>query len=166
MAAIDELTEDFLSQKIIAVANPSPKDPASSRIYRTLLKKGYTTYALNPDLDTFDDKPVYPDLKSMPEKPEAVVLATDQDRTLEIVKECVELGIGRVWMHSARGVQKKFGHKKPPAMSSVNEEAVALCRENNITVIPGACPMMFIGDIGHKCIGFVLRLFGAFEVSK
>ena len=165
MAAIDELTEDFLSQKIIAVANPSPKDPASARIYRTLLKKGYTTYALNPDLDTFDDKPVYHDLKSMPEKPDAVVIATDQDRTLEIVKECVELGISKIWMHSARGTHK-FGKKKPPEMSSVNEEAVALAKENNIMVIPGACPMMFIGDIGHKCIGFVLRVIGSFKVEE
>ncbi|KAA3656673.1 MAG: CoA-binding protein, partial [Chloroflexi bacterium] len=31
------------------------------------------------------------------------------------------------------------------------EKATAVCNENNITVIDGGCPMMFL-DFGHKCM--------------
>lgn len=164
MAAIDELVEDFLNQKTFAVSSPSPNDPASNAIYRTLLKKGYTVYALNPEVDTFDDKPVYPDLKSMPEKVDGVVIVTDKKRTEEIVRECVELGVPRVWMHDAMGTHPRIGKGMSKKVGSVSEEAMAICRENNITVIPGSCPMQFIGDIGHRCMRGFLRLIGALKV--
>ncbi|MBW2622095.1 MAG: CoA-binding protein [Deltaproteobacteria bacterium] len=164
MAAIDELVKDFLSQKVLAISSPSPNDPASNRNYRTLLKKGYTVYALNPDVDTFDDKPVYPDLKSMPEKVDGVVIITDKERTEAIVRECVELGIPRVWMHDAMGTHPRIGKGMSKKVGSVSEEAVAMCRENNIMVIPGSCPMQFIGDIGHRGMRGFLRFIGALEV--
>src|SRR3989304_1301071 len=44
----------------------------------------------------------------------------------------------------------------PPA------EAADLCRQNGITVIAGACPMMFLpgADFGHRCMRWVLGLTG------
>jgi len=164
MAAIDDLVNDFLSQKVLAISSPSPDDPASNLNYRTLLKKGCTVYALNPEVDTFDDMPVYPDLKSMPEKVDGVVIITGKERALVIVKECVDLGIPRVWMHDSMGTHPRIGKGISRKVGSVSGEAVAMCRENNIMVIPGSCPMQFIGDIGHKCMRGFLRVIGALEV--
>lgn len=46
----------------------------------------------------------------------------------------------------------------------VSEQAIQLCRENNIKVIPGGCPMMFceLIDIAHKCLRWLLNLTGGF----
>jgi predicted CoA-binding protein len=78
------------------------------------------------------------------------VVATAPQATEAVVRECAELGIGRVWMH------RSFGE------GSVSDSAVAFCRENNIEVIPGGCPMMFCEpvDFGHKCIRWWLNLTG------
>ena len=165
MAAIDELAKEFLSQKRIAVASPSPNDPASNTNYRTFLKKGYETYALNPAIETFDDKPVYPDLKSMPEKVDGVVIITDSAMTEQIVRECVEIGVPRVWIHNAMGTHHPWvGKRTVQKMTSVSEEAVAMCRENDIMVIPGGCPVQFIGDVGHKCMRYFLKWTGAYRL--
>ncbi len=57
---------------------------------------------------------------------------------------------------------KDFLAQKRIAVAGVSPEAVKLCRENNIAVIPGDCPMMFCEpvDFGHKCMRWSLRLIG------
>jgi hypothetical protein len=35
------------------------------------------------------------------------------------------------------------------AISSVSDEAVKMCHEQNITVFPGGCPVQFKGDFMH-----------------
>ena len=61
------------------------------------------------------------------------------------MRECVDLGIRRVWMHRA------FGR------GSVSAEATAYGRQHGISVIDGGCPCMFepTVDPGHK----VMRVF-------
>ena len=83
---------------------------------------------------------------------DGVVVVTRPEVAEQIVRQCTELGISRVWMHRALGF---LG-------TSVSEKAIELGRENNITVIPGGCPMMFCEpvDFGHKCMRWVLYLTG------
>ena len=51
-------------------------------------------------------------------------------------------------------------------ISSVSPEAVRLCRENGITVIPGSCPNQFLKpDIGHGMMHGLWRLFGFLNVE-
>jgi hypothetical protein len=61
------------------------------------------------------------------------------------------------------GTHPKLAKKLAAAITSASEKAIRLCRENNITVIPGACPMMFCEpvDFGHKCMRWSLRLLGS-----
>jgi hypothetical protein len=44
----------------------------------------------------------------------------------------------------------------------VSDEAVTLGREKGMTLIAGACPMMFLpgADIGHRCMRWVLGVTG------
>jgi hypothetical protein len=46
--------------------------------------------------------------------------------------------------------------------SSVSPAAVEYCRQHDISVIAGACPMMYGDgvDLGHKCMRLILRLTG------
>jgi uncharacterized protein len=46
--------------------------------------------------------------------------------------------------------------------SSVSPKAVEYCRQHDISVIAGACPMMFGPgtDFGHTCMRWFLKLTG------
>jgi len=51
--------------------------------------------------------------------------------------------------------------------SSVSSEAVRMCRENGIAVIPGTCPNQFLKpDPGHAMMRGLWRLFGFLKVEQ
>ena len=73
--------------------------------------------------------------------------------------------VSRVWMHCMLGTHPRFLKGVAASMGSVSPEAVRLCRENGIFVIPGSCPMQFLGeDFGHTCMRGFLRVTGALDV--
>src|SRR4030065_405610 len=48
-----------------------------------------------------------------------------------------------------------------PRLSSVSPRAVEMCRENGISVIPGACPNQFLKpDFGHALMRIIFRTLG------
>lgn len=150
MPSMQEATQDFLAQKNIAVLGvSSTKNDAANAIYRKLRAEGYKVFAVNPKAQTLEGDPAYPDLKSIPEKVDGVVIVTRPEVTEQIVEQCASLGIRRVWMHRGMG-------------SSVSEKAVALGCSMGLTVIPGGCPMMYgrTADFGHRCIRWFMYLTG------
>ena len=166
MAAIDSLVQDFLAQKHIAVAGVSAKrdDLPANGIVRLLRSRGYQVYAVSPHCTELDGEPCYPTIQAIPVVPDGVIVVTQPAVTMEIVQQCVDAGVTRVWMHDMRGTLPKFAKESGEKITSVSAEAVQLCRDNGIAVIPGSCPRQFIGDFGHKCMCWTLRLFGALEV--
>lgn len=166
MAKIDELARDFLNQSSIAVVGVSrTREDAANNNYRQLKKQGYKVYAVNPNTDIFEGDPCYPDVKSLPEPVGGVLIVTSSENTLQVVQDCVEAGIPRVWMHNMTGTSPRFGSLEG-GMSSVSLEAVKICQENNIAVIPGACPMQFAGDFGHTCMRWMWRAMGSYQVPE
>lgn len=161
MATIDALVEDFLAQKKIAVVGVSDKRETGCNLgYRKLKQAGYTVYAINPRLSTFDGDPCYPDLLALPETPDGVFILASPAVTERIVQQCVERGVGRVWMHCMMGTKPGL----VPSITSVSPAAVQLCREHGITVIPGSCPNQFLKpDFGHAVMR---RLWGALGYLK
>jgi uncharacterized protein len=154
MQTIKEAAKDFLSLKKIAVAGVSrTKENAANLIYRKLREEGYKTFAVNPNATTVEGDICYPDLKTIPEKPDGVVIVTKPEVTNQIVKECAALDIKKVWMH--KGMDSKT--------ASVSDEAIKFCHEHGITVIPGGCPMMYINnaDIGHKFMRWMQNISGS-----
>jgi predicted CoA-binding protein len=163
MAKIDELVKDFLAQKKIAVVGVSDKrETGCNMSYKKFKSAGYQVYAVNPRISAFDGDPCYPDLKSLPEKPEAVFILASPKVTDLIVQQCVELGVKHIWMHCMLGTKPGL----VTSMSSVSPEAVRLARENGIAVIPGTCPNQFIKpDIGHAMMRGMFRTFGLLKVE-
>jgi predicted CoA-binding protein len=152
MATLQEAVDNFLSQKRLAVAGVSRSgNEAANGIFRKLRDADYEVYPTNPKAEEVEGVPCYPDLKSIPGGIDGVVVATHPDMTEQVVRESVELGVTHLWLH------RSFGQ------GSVSDAAVELARENNITVIPGGCPMMFVEpvDIGHNCIRWFTGLTGS-----
>lgn len=146
--------DDFLSQKRIAVAGVSrtPGAAAANGIYRRLRETGYQVFAVNPNADNVEGDVCYHDVKSIPGKVDGVIIATKADVTDQIVHDCAEVGISRVWMHN--GIHS-LG-------TSVSNSAVEFCQQHNISVIAGACPLMFgkPSDGFHRFMRGCLGLFG------
>lgn len=147
------LVKDFLSQKRIAVAGVSrnPAAHGANGVYVRLRERGYEVFAVNPNAATVEGDRSYPDLRSIPGGVDGVVIGTAPARAETIVKQCHELGIRRVWMHHG------------PAQTSMSPAAVAFCRQNGISVIPGGCPLMYAptSDGLHRCMRWVLERTGA-----
>ncbi len=163
MAKIEPLVQDFLAQKKIAVVGVSDKRETGCNLnYKKFKAAGYQVYAVNPRITTYDGDPCYPDLKSLPEKPEAVFILASPRVTEQIVRQCVELGVKHVWMHCMMGTRPGLA----TSISSVSPEAVRLCRENGIAVIPGSCPNQFLKpDFAHGMMRGLWRAFGFLNVD-
>ncbi|GAB4193699.1 MAG: hypothetical protein OHK0022_08890 [Roseiflexaceae bacterium] len=152
-ATLAERVADFLAQKRIAVCGVSDKrEVTANLIYRKLKGAGYTVFAVTPTASGFDGDACYPDFASIPGGVDGVVIVTRSAVTEELVRQCTAAGVARVWMH-----QSFAG----PG-SSVSAEAVQFCRDHGISVIDGACPMMFCEpvDLGHRCIRWWLKATG------
>ena len=151
---LETKVHDFLAQKRIAVAGVSrhkSHHPVGNLIYDRLKKTGHDVFALNPHMESFGGDPCYPDVQSIPGGVDGVVIITRPQTTEQIVRACGEAGVRRVWMHqsTAKG-------------SSVSPNAVEYCRQHDISVIAGACPMMFGPgvDFGHKCLRLFMKFTG------
>lgn len=146
--------DDFLAQKRIAVAGVSREKshhPAGNLIYHRLKATGHDVFAVSPNMRAFEGDRCYPDVQSIPGGVDGVVIITRPDVTDQVVRDCHAAGVRRVWMHQGLAMG-----------SSVSSAAVEFCRHHNITVIDGACPMMFGPnvDFGHTCLRFYLKLTG------
>ncbi len=163
MSKLDSLVQDFLAQKKIAVVGVSDKrETGCNTSYKNFKKNGYQVYAVNPRISTYDGQPCYPDLKSSPEKVDAVFILASPKITEQIVQQCVDLGVKHVWMHCLMGTKPGLG----AGMTSVSPAAVEMCKANGIAVIPGSCPNQFLpGDFGHAMMRGMFGLFGFMKVD-
>ena len=164
MSKIDTLVHDFLAQKKIAVVGVSDKRETGCNLsYQKFKQAGYTVFAVNPHLTTYDGNPCYPNLKQIPEKPDAVFILASPAVTEQIVQQCVELGIKHVWMHCMMGTKPGLA----AGMTSVSQQAVQTCRENGIQVIPGSCPNQFLQpDFGHAMMRVIWRTAGFLGIAQ
>jgi len=163
MSKVDSLIKDFLAQKKIAVVGVSEKrETGCNSNYLKFKNAGYQVFAVNPHISAYDDAPCYPDLKSIPEKPDAVFILANPKVTDDIVRQCMELGIKHVWMHCMMGTKPGLAG----SMTSVSREAVEMCKANGISVIPGTCPNQFLKpDFGHGMMRIMWRAFGFLSVN-
>jgi predicted CoA-binding protein len=148
-----EAAAQFLAVKRVAVTGVSrtPAGHGANVVYQRLRERGYEVFAVNPNAERVEGDPCYPDLRSVPGGVDAVVIGTSPQAALDTVKECVGLGITRVWMHRLYGT------------GSVSADATRYGRDHAVMVIDGGCPLMFdpTADPGHKMLRRVATLTGS-----
>ena len=142
-AAID----GFLALGRIAVVGVSRADKDFSRgLFRELLKRGYDVVPVNPNAAEIEGRRCYARVQEIPAPVEGVLVMTPSEATPEVIQDCIDAGVDRVWMHKGAGV------------GAVNAEAVAMCKEHDISVVAGYCPFMFLPHTG-----FVHRIHRFFK---
>ncbi len=142
---------DFLAGQRIAVAGVSrSQHQAANAVYRKLKQCGKEVFPINPCASEAEGDPCFPDVASLPTTVDGVVIATHPAVASDVVRQCSECGVPRVWFH------RSFG------LGSVSDEAVRQCHDLNIECIVGGCPLMFCEpvDIGHRCMRWWLQRRG------
>jgi uncharacterized protein len=123
-----KIVDEFLLQKKIAVVGVSRKKTKfGNAIYRELKQKGYNVFPVNPHINTFEGDNCYPDLLSLPEKVDAVVINVPSVQTEKVVREAKKAGINKIWLQQG----------------SQSENAVKFCEENGIEYVSNECILMF-----------------------
>ena len=144
--------QTFLGGRRLAVVGASDSPQNFGRtVYRELRDHGYDVVAVHPTAAVVEGDPCFPDLASVPGAVDGVVVMVPKDRSAEVVRDAVELGVGSVWLFKGAG-----------GTSAVSDEAVKLCEEHGIAVVAGACPLMFLEPVGaiHRIHRGLRRMTG------
>jgi len=142
-----KLVDEFLAQKKIAVVGVSRKKTKfGNAIYRELKQKGYAVFPINPNIKEYEGVICYPDLYSLPEKIDAVVINVPPAQAEKVVKEAKETGITKVFLQQG----------------SQSETAVKYCEENGIDCVSNECILMFAQPAAfiHRAHKWVWGVFG------
>jgi predicted CoA-binding protein len=134
---------EFLRGKRFAVAGVSRDSrQAANAIYRKLRDAGYEVFPVNPNAREVEGVRAYPDLGAIPDPIDGVVVAAHPDVSLDLVRQCAERRVSRVWFH------RSFGQ------GSVSEAATRECEARGLHCIVGGCPLMYCEpvDFGHRCM--------------
>ena len=124
---MEELIREFVNQRVWAlVGASSDRSKYGNQILRDLHQAGYILYPVNPKGGEIEGLRAYPTLADLPERPQVVDIVVPPKVTEEIVRQCAELGLDRVWM-------------QPGAES---EEAIAFCHRHDIKVVHHTCAMV------------------------
>jgi len=123
-----KLVEEFLAQEKIAVVGVSRKKTKfGNAIYKELKQKGYNVFPVNLNMQTFEGDTCYPDLLSLPEIVDAVVINIPPAQAENVLREMKQAGINKVWLQQG----------------SQSESAVKYCEENGIDCVSNECILMF-----------------------
>jgi predicted CoA-binding protein len=97
-----------------------------NKIYRDLREAGYTVYAVHPKNKSVEGDPCYATVKDLPTKPDVVDVVVPPAATMQVVKDCLEQGIQRIWFQPG----------------SEDEAAIAAAQAGGMTVVSDACIMI------------------------
>lgn len=97
--------------KTVAVVGISDKPGrASGGVAKMLLRAGYEVIPVNPMLEEWEGRTVYPDLASVPVPIDIVDIFRRSDQVAEVVDEAIAVGAKTVWMQL--GVVDEVSAKK------------------------------------------------------
>lgn len=147
----------FLQERRIAVVGATDREGAfGGAVYQALRDHGLAVVPVNPHATTVAGDPCFPDLASIPEPVTAVLVMVKADQSLGVAEQCVALGIAHVWLFKGIG-----------GPGAVSDDAVRLLQAHGVTVVEGACPLMFLEPVAmvHRIHRGVRRLRGAVRAA-
>ena len=140
--------ESFWQRDSYAVVGDAARKNFPVLTYRGLKKLGKVTFPVDPSSEEIDGDRVYPDLESLPEKVDAVVLETPVEDTKQWIARAADAGVNDVWIHMGRD----------------SPEALALAKERGMKVQTGACAVMYLphGVSYHSIHKWIAKVAGKY----
>jgi hypothetical protein len=148
-----EMIDKFLAARRIAIVGASTDEKHISRmLMRELMNRGYEIVPINPRADQIEGQKAYNNLKDIPVCPNAVLIAVPADKAFDICREAKAVGVDLIWLFRSAATGPKAS------------DAISFCQDNDIDVIPGYCPFMFLPNSGfiHSLHAFFLKLGGKY----
>ena len=147
-----ERIDDFLAQQRLAFVGVSRDSKDFSRVlFRELVNQGYEVIPVNPKVEKIEREKCFAKVSDIQPSVEAVLIMTAPQMTEAVVEDCLAANVKYIWMHKGVG------------RGSVNEDAVKLCLENNIALVEGQCPFMFLPKpaLYHRIHAFGKKMVGS-----
>jgi len=124
---MEKLIKEFMSKKKFAVvgANNNP-EKFGNKILKNLKHRGYEVYPVNPNEKEVEGLSCYSSLRDVPVKVDVVDFVVPPGVTEEVLKQCKELGLDRIWLQPG----------------SESKAAIDYCHKHNLKVVHNDCVMM------------------------
>jgi predicted CoA-binding protein len=140
--------EEFWTNSSFAFVGHSAAKGFPTLSYGELKKQGRKVFAVDPSVEEIAGDKTYPDLASLPEKVDAVVLEVPKQETRDWMAKAADAGVQNVWIH----------------MNRETPEALALAKERGIEVHTGTCAVMYVkqGLSYHSLHKWINQLLGKY----
>ncbi len=142
-----EKIEKFLGLPSFALVGASSDKRRFGFIaFDTLVRNGFNVAPVNKKCESIGTAECRPDLASLPEKPEGVIIIASKSNTVDILASAISCGIGHVWIQQ--------GCDSPRAME--------MAKAAGLDVITGHCILMHAAPVKgvHKFHRVIVNLFG------
>jgi predicted CoA-binding protein len=125
---MNEDIRSFIESKTVAVVGASSRRfKFGNAVYRTLKKRGYQVFAVNPNAENVDGDRCYPNLLLLPDDVDAAVVVTRPENAFGLVEKATQKGIRRLWFQQGADY------------SMLAEQA----RQAGMQVVTGKCILMY-----------------------
>ncbi|MBW2229876.1 MAG: CoA-binding protein [Deltaproteobacteria bacterium] len=140
--------EKFWDHHSFALVGHTARKGFPTLSYREMRAQDRRVYAVDPSVDEIAGDHAYPDLASLPEPVEAVLLEVPAEETRDWVVRAADAGIRHVWIH--------MGRETP--------EALAVAEERGLEVLTGTCAVMYLkrGLSYHSLHAWINKLSGRY----
>ena len=140
--------EQFWKHESFALVGNSARKSFPRITYAQLKRRGQKVFAVDPAEAEVEGDRSYPDLESLPEPVEAVVLELPKDETAAWMHRVADAGIRNVWIHMGRDTP----------------EALAVAEERGLEVLKGTCAVMYLieGFTYHSIHRWLRKLIGRY----
>jgi predicted CoA-binding protein len=141
----------FLATRRFAVVGVSRNEKDFSRyLLRELLSRGYDAVPVNPALGEAEGRRAFARVSEIDPPVEAALLLTAPTATEQVVRDALDAGVRRIWLHRGGG------------QGAATPAALALCAASGVELVHDLCPFMALpgASFPHRVHGFLRRRFG------
>ncbi len=128
---MDDMIDDFLdiSNTFAVVGVSRDITKYGRKVFKMLKMKGFKVMPINPNTDLIGDDKCYPDLRSLPMKPDVVCFVIPPDIVRKMLADLDGMGVRKVWMQPG----------------SESDETIRMCKEKGIDCVHDECIVVSLG---------------------
>ena len=125
----DFINKDFIYAIVGATAN---KNKYGYKVLVDLKNKGFKVVPVNPKYEEVAGVPCSPDLISLEERPDVVILIVGQENAKKIVKECLDLKLNRLWFQPGSEFRDAINMAQSAGFKIMVDKCIMMETENLI----------------------------------
>jgi len=142
--------KEFWKGKTYALVGVSlNKRKFGNTIYKEMKKRGLTVFPVHKDLTIYNGEKCFSSLKDIPEKLDGVVICAKPEKAVSLIRECIDLGIKRVWLQQG----------------SQSAEAIKLGQGKDMVIHSGSCALLYLEPVAfpHSVHRWLAKVLGKLD---